>query len=547
MGFRGNDRKGTGFTNINRVLEANKGNRLGSTVASGAQQQATNVKNQISGSQAKFQQDAEKNRLDSEANKQKRDDVIGRFNETPDMQNFQASSGLQDKYNTGKNKLTTDLEAKKAQQINRPENFDQATYDKLQEYSRMFGGASLGGTTYAPTPQELESIRSTLQKTGIYDEGGVNAKIYRNNNNGRELDPSIANNLLSVAEEMKYFYNKAAPQREAEFKRLSQEKIDDQAYLEKRLLDTEREYQDALNAEKNTFMSQQAVDPTEQELADFNKFRTGGYTGPKSLQDFQTLMGNATEAQNIGDLTRSAGGRQEILRRFVGGDDYSQGQQRLDELLLGKSSGLNEARKATRGLTNQATQANLGAGATAKELENRAKIFNEETVNKLTEKKNPFNTQIDQRLAEIQANENKRGETLSNFENILQGKTDDTRKLDMQSRLDMGLKNITDAGYLPQNVSTQLNSINGLLERARNLGIDTTEQLSGRVRNLQGRNITRGGAANAFQEKQLNSLERLLGIQTPEFSTGTDDYRAGELDFDTAGLAEYIKSLESRK
>ncbi|MEK6880584.1 MAG: hypothetical protein AABY22_13285, partial [Nanoarchaeota archaeon] len=73
--------------------------------------QANTVRTSTQQAQEKFGQQAQENRLDSEANKEQRDNVVGRFNESnysPDEANFKVSSGLQNQYNAAKTKYEQD-------------------------------------------------------------------------------------------------------------------------------------------------------------------------------------------------------------------------------------------------------------------------------------------------------------------------------------------------------------------------------------------------------------------------------------------------------
>ncbi len=67
---------GTGFTNIGRIVNANQGNKLGSTISGNIQNQASQVKQGIQGAQSQFQQQAQANRLDSAENQQKVQSVL---------------------------------------------------------------------------------------------------------------------------------------------------------------------------------------------------------------------------------------------------------------------------------------------------------------------------------------------------------------------------------------------------------------------------------------------------------------------------------------
>ncbi len=67
---------GTGFTNIGRIVNANQGNKLGSTISGNIQNQASQVKQGIQGAQSQFQQQSQANRLDSAENQQKVQSVL---------------------------------------------------------------------------------------------------------------------------------------------------------------------------------------------------------------------------------------------------------------------------------------------------------------------------------------------------------------------------------------------------------------------------------------------------------------------------------------
>lgn len=64
-------RKGTGFTNLSRILQASQGSKLGQTVAGGITGQAQQVQSGINQAQQQFQQEAEQKRIDTAENKKK--------------------------------------------------------------------------------------------------------------------------------------------------------------------------------------------------------------------------------------------------------------------------------------------------------------------------------------------------------------------------------------------------------------------------------------------------------------------------------------------
>lgn len=75
----GQSRQGTGYTNLNRLFDANKNNQLGQKVAGDVSKQISGVQNQLGQEQQKFNEKSQENRLDTEENKNQRDSVIGRF------------------------------------------------------------------------------------------------------------------------------------------------------------------------------------------------------------------------------------------------------------------------------------------------------------------------------------------------------------------------------------------------------------------------------------------------------------------------------------
>lgn len=92
--------------------------------------------------------------------------------------------------------------------------------------------------------------------------------------------------------------------------------------------------------------------------ADTNRFaqlRAGIYQGQTGLNNADQIKGQAQETQQLGQATGDQAGRYGLLQKFAGRGQYNQGQQRLDNLILGQTGqqDLNQARRATAGLGNQ--------------------------------------------------------------------------------------------------------------------------------------------------------------------------------------------------
>lgn len=555
------NRKGSGFTNINRVLNANQGNKLGTTVSSNVQNQANDVRSNVQKSQQQFQQEAEKNRLDTDENKQQRDNVIGRFetqNFQPDESKFQVSTGLNDRYNQQKTALQQQNEQQQAkanqerakiqaridadqQEKTKAQKFLKDYNDPNSEYTKSFL-KSLGYTPedlhQSPRAREFvaNAMRNSEENEKMWDARNKLLGTQKDGRNRYDASIDVLNNVLGT-------YNQATQRQEKQ--------------IADKLANLESQYGEMSAAEKNAWVEAErdkmiaANLPTEEEIQDFSKYRTGVYKGPKELQDFQTLLGNASQAEQVGDLTRSTGGRQELLRRFVGGDGYTQGQQRLDTMLLGQQNQgeLNQARKATRGLEEDTMDANAQAGNVASEFTNRAKAFGEETVNKLNEVRNPVDTKINERLKQLQSQDSNVGGFLSKLQNTLSGEDPSLQNLDRVTRLGLGLQSAQDAGFLNSNQLGELMGEKGLIQRAEALGLNTNNLINERMQKVASQNLNRGGAATAEQESQLSSLDRLLGKSGSdiEFNQKGEDYKAGGIGFDTNSLRDYIAKTEAEK
>jgi hypothetical protein len=88
---------GTGFTNINRVLEANKQNKLGSTIAGNIKQQAAGVVGGVQQQANQFNTQAQNARIDTEANKNLRSSTLSNIVGTnPTAGQPNTSSGVND-------------------------------------------------------------------------------------------------------------------------------------------------------------------------------------------------------------------------------------------------------------------------------------------------------------------------------------------------------------------------------------------------------------------------------------------------------------------
>lgn len=104
----------------------------------------------------------------------------------------------------------------------------------------------------------------------------------------------------------------------------------------------------------------------------FKDLREGSYQGPTGLQNADALKNQAYNAQQLANQVNTSGGRQALLQRFAsGGSQYGQGQQRLDNLILGQTAGteLRDTRRQANNLVNNAANAQNVAGQQAQALQ----------------------------------------------------------------------------------------------------------------------------------------------------------------------------------
>lgn len=143
-----------------------------------------------------------------------------------------------------------------------------------------------------------------------------------------------------------------------------------------------------------------------QEDIDFaTKYRTGQYGGPTGLANTTSLQQQAAQAQALGQLAGSEGGRAGLLQRFVGGAGYGGGQQKLDQLLLGRTGGsaLAQARQQTLGLTGKEQTAEQAAGQQAQQYGSEAAGTRNEVTGKIGEAETGLEQGLAGRLSSTQA------------------------------------------------------------------------------------------------------------------------------------------------
>lgn len=127
------------------------------------------------------------------------------------------------------------------------------------------------------------------------------------------------------------------------------------------------------------------VPPSSQTVSQFQNFLGGQYSGPQQLDNYAKLQAQANSAQALGQNSGTEAGRLALLQRFAGGKNYTQGQQQLDSLLLGGTAQnqLNQARRASTGLSDYAQRQNDLSQNLAKQYTGESQQFGKDTLSAL--------------------------------------------------------------------------------------------------------------------------------------------------------------------
>jgi len=128
------------------------------------------------------------------------------------------------------------------------------------------------------------------------------------------------------------------------------------------------------------------VAPSAEQQAAFQQIATGQYTGPRELTGTEQLASKAYEAQQLGKLAGTAGGRQELLQQQFGQrGGYGSRLSALDALILGKTGGrqLAQAKAGTTGLEKELATGEMAAAEQAKALQAQASGLGREVLGEI--------------------------------------------------------------------------------------------------------------------------------------------------------------------
>lgn len=159
-------------------------------------------------------------------------------------------------------------------------------------------------------------------------------------------------------------------------------------------------------AADQAYVNQTIANPTDNQ-ADVDRFaqlRAGQYAGPTQLGNTNQLQAQGQDLQGIANASNTASGRSGLLQRFVAPGQYTQGQQSMDNLLLGQTGGqaLNQARRQANLYGQQLNQAQNAAQAQGQGLTQQAQQFGQQVTNQLGEAQTGLQSTIDARVIEQQ-------------------------------------------------------------------------------------------------------------------------------------------------
>ncbi len=256
----------------------------------------------------------------------------------------------------------------------------------------------------SPMNRLFSSAGQAKPQTGT---GYTNLNRFMQANQGNQLGQKVAGNVQSQLGGVKA---QLGEQKTAFEKETEQKRLDTDANK------NEREAIIGRFADPST----QGGELSEQDTAKFAQFRAGQYAGPSGLKDTQALSQQAGEIRGqTANLTPS--GTQELLRRTVGGDRYTQGQQRLDSLLLDRS-GLKQVGREAAALGTDINRANLAAQGQAQQLAGQAQQFGAQTTEALTGALSGLDAASQAQLATAQAAEKDRLARINAIQDFAQNK-----------------------------------------------------------------------------------------------------------------------------
>lgn len=198
-------RKGTGFTNIGKYLQASSGGSLGSAIKSGIQERAGQVQSGIGEARRKFEEEAQKGALGTEEDKKLKTDVLSRFGQ----QDFGGITEEEEKkfesFRAGEYKGPQKMDDSKLGEL-----FGKARQtEELGRLTRSTGGREALLSRFASRPgQQYQKGQRRLDTMLLGQTGGAGLREARRASTG--LSEQISEAGQQTAEQAKTYQSQAA-------------------------------------------------------------------------------------------------------------------------------------------------------------------------------------------------------------------------------------------------------------------------------------------------------------------------------------------------
>lgn len=457
--------KGTSFSNIQRIIGANQNNALGNTVQSGVQSGVTNLNNNVNQAQTQFGSDVNNAKLNTDANKSYIGSTIGNItNATP-----QAST------NTPVATNTTDNDTA---EIPRTGVTNPGT--KLVGGSQITSSDSTGATAAPSTANANATAADTTNPAAISTTAPTT--------------PAAPTPTASTAADAQG----AAPAGSFGYTGTQ-----------------------GSGANKTDASTAGFTGPTAGDVSKFGTYIQGGYTGPTQLANIQALAGQAQNLQNIGNSVNTQGGLQNLLQRYVGGPQYTSGEQNLDAMLLGQTgkAQLKNIAQTTQNIANVPTQAETSAEGQAAQAATENKAFGQDVLNQLSAAQDPITSNIQSQTTALNGANNTYQQQAQNVYNLL---TTDQSKMTDQQKEDNGTSAIKTAATSGMITNSQMNQLINSLPTILQHGGDieaTLQQAFNYNPQMQAPSYTQQQVASNQQAAQLNALQMLAQNGGNDFNT----------------------------
>jgi len=274
----------------------------------------------------------------------------------------------------------------------------------------------------------------------------------------------------------------------------------------------------------------------------FQNVRSSNYTGPQELGNIQKLQQQAGDVEQLGKQIAGSN-REGLLQRYVGGDRYTGGQRRLDNLLLGQTGQkeLNQARRDTMGIDDSISQANSEAAnrfmSNLKYKQDVAGSINQQ----LGQSQEKINSDIQNVLNNLQSdNQFLQTKDKAVRDYLSQRQKTGAGEVQTQTMIDP----VDQAMVALERAGVSAGQYKDQLMKALNAGLDPRELVNASLKTNLGQNITKEGAMTGQQASQLNALSRLSGDNSTTYNKNIEATKGG-FNFDINNIQKNIAEQEA--